>query len=208
MRTRTLTLATAALLAIASVLGVASAGAKSGAAAHAASTGKRGKTGPRGFKGKTGPRGFTGAAGAAGATGATGPQGPAGVNTAAGNFHNLNQLVAFNGSTSVTIGSFTVSETASTTACGDLTLTDNSAFAAEYALIGGYEASVTTPVGTFHPLASTGNADIGNISFGALGDLNAFSAALVNGSSTITGTIGGQTRTGVGCLITGTMTGS
>jgi hypothetical protein len=199
-----LILAAAALLVTGSVLGIATAGAKS--AAHAASS-KRGKTGPRGFKGKTGPRGFTGPAGAAGPTGATGAAGPAGVNTAAGNFHNLNQLVAFNGTTSVTIGQFTVSETAGATACGDLRLIDNSAFNAEYSLIGGFESTVVG-AGTFHPLGSAGNVDIGNISASTIGDLNSFSAALINGASTITGTIGGQTRTGVGCLLTGTMTGS
>ncbi len=203
MKKKTQILAAAALLVSASVLGVATAGAKS--AAHAA---KSSKTGPRGFTGKTGPQGPAGPAGPAGPTGPTGPQGPAGVNTAGGNFHNLNQLVPFNGTASVTIGQFTVSETAGAAACTDLRLIDNSPFNAEYALIGGFEASVTTPVGTFHPLASAGNVDIGNISASLLGDLNGFSAALVNGSSTITGTIGGQTRAGVGCLVTGTMSGS
>ncbi len=204
MKKYTLILAAAALLVPVGAVGVAAAGAKS--AAHAASS-TRGKTGPRGFKGKTGPRGFTGPAGPAGATGATGSAGPAGVNTGAGNFHNLNQLVPFNGTATVTVGQFTVSETATATTCGDLRLIDNSPFSAEYALIGGFESTVVGAA-TFHPLTAAGNVDIGNISAGTLGDLNSFSAALINGASTITGTIGGQTRTGAGCLITGTMSGS
>lgn len=198
MKRMSLILAAASLLIVGGSVAVAAAGAAQ-PRASAASKGPRGPRGPRGFPG---PRGFTGPQGDRGPTGARGPTG-----TLPGNFHNFNHLVPFNGNTSVTVGQFTVSEVPSASACGDLFLTDNSPFSAEYALTGGFEASVTLPAGTFHPFASGAKVDIGNISAGLLGDLNEFSATLINGSSSITGLVGGQTQA-TGCLVTGTITGN
>lgn len=203
MRKISILLAAVSLLAMASLIAVVTAaGAKTVHATVAKSQrGPRGKTGPRG---STGPRGRTGRAGAAGPTGAVGPMGPPGAN--ATDFDSFNQLVPFNGTESVTIGQFTVSETAGPSACGDAKLTDNSAFGAQVNLLGGFEATVPGP--GFHPLAPASQFDIGNLAAGTLGDLNTFTATLVNGASTITGTVGGRTLGGTGCLTTGTFSGA
>jgi Collagen triple helix repeat (20 copies) len=205
MRKISILLAAVSLLAAASLIEVVTAaGAKTVHATVAKSQrgprGPRGKTGPRG---STGARGRTGRAGPAGPAGGVGPMGPAGKN--ATDFDSFNQLVPFNGTESVTIGQFTVSETAGPSGCGDAELTDNSAFSAQVNLLGGFESTVA---GTgFHPLAPASQFDIGNLSFQILGDLNTFTATLANGASTISGTVGGRTLVN-GCLTTGTFSGA
>ncbi|HWF72336.1 MAG TPA: hypothetical protein VG186_03270 [Solirubrobacteraceae bacterium] len=194
----------AAALALAGVVDAAAALAKSGPAVHAASN-KRGKTGPRGFRGKTGPRGFTGPAGHAGPTGPVGSQGPAGANSNVGGFTAFNQLVPFNGTGSVTIGQFTISEIAGPAACSNINVVDTSSFAAKVSVIGGLEK--TTGPGEFVALASATPFPVAEASNGSIGDVDVFSAVLLNGSSSVTGTIGGVTL-GTGCLTTGTLSGS
>ncbi|MDQ6606823.1 MAG: collagen-like protein [Actinomycetota bacterium] len=201
MKKRLLILTAAAALALASVLGAATAGAKSGPTAHAA----KNKTGPRGFRGKTGPRGFTGFTGPAGATGSVGSQGPAGANSSVGGFTAFNQLVPFNGTETVTIGQFTVSEVAGPSACTNIQVVDQSSFAAKVSVIGGLLK--TAGPGDFVALAPASTFAVAQASNGSSGDVGTFSAVLLTGTSSVTGTVGGVTL-GTGCLTTGTLTGS
>jgi hypothetical protein len=205
MRKISILLAAISLLAVASLIEVVTtAGAKTvNATVAKAQRGPRGPRGTTGDRGSTGSRGRTGPAGAAGPAGAVGPMGPPGAN--ASDFDSFNKLVPFNGTESVTIGQFTVSETAGPSGCGEGELTDNSAFSAQVNLLGGFESTVAGP--GFHPLAPASQFDIGNLSFTTIGDLNTFTATLANGGSTITGTVGGRTVTG-GCLTTGTFNGA
>jgi hypothetical protein len=201
MRKNSLLIVAASVLALASVIGIAGAAAAKTVHATTAKTqrgprGPRGKTGPRG---RTGPRGFTGSAGATGPTGAQGPKGPNGVDT--GHFTNFNQLVPFTGTESVTIGQFTISEAAGVSACTDITVTDNSASAASVNVVGGQKSTA----GDFDPLPPAGQFVVAGASIGA-GDLDTFSAVLVNGGSSVTGTVGGVTA-GTGCLTSGSFSG-
>jgi hypothetical protein len=188
-------------LTLAGVLGAATAGATSGPSAHAA----KNKTGPRGFRGKTGPRGFTGFPGPAGPTGPAGSQGPAGANSSVGGFNPFNQLVPFNGTETVTIGQFTVSEIAGPSACTNIQLLDQSSFAGKVSVIGGLLK--TAGPGDFVALAPATPFPVAQASNGTSGDVDSFSAVLLNGTSSVTGTVGGVTL-GTGCLTTGTLTGS
>ncbi len=200
-------LAAAALLVAGSAFGITTAGAKSSAKSAVKAHAAAGKRGPRGFKGPRGPRGFTGPQGPrgfTGATGATGPQGPAGTSGSGGSLSNFSRLVPFNGTLSVTIGSFTVEEVAGNNFCNDILVIDNSPFNAEVSVIGG--GAQTSGPGDFVPLASAGQADVSLGGFGA-GDLDTFSAVTVNGGSNVTGTVGAITL-GNGCLTTGSVSGS
>ncbi|HWF72337.1 MAG TPA: hypothetical protein VG186_03275 [Solirubrobacteraceae bacterium] len=204
MRKLSLILAAAGLLVAASVLGVDTAGAASTPTAHAA---KRGPTGKRGARGKTGARGPVGLAGATGPTGskgATGPQGPAAA--ALHPFATFNEMVPFNATESVTVGQFTVSEVATSSACADIKVTNNSASAAAVNVAAGQAATAT---GDFVSLAAATSLAIAKASNAALGDLDTFAAILTTGTSpsTVTGTVGGVT-VATGCLTTGAIAGA
>jgi hypothetical protein len=200
MRKISILLAAASLLVLASVIaGATVAGAT---IAHAA----KAQRGPRGPKGKKGPRGHAGAVGQtgpAGHAGATGPVGPAG-NDASSGLNHFSKLVPFNGTESLTIGQFTISEVAGPSACTTVNLVNNSTFNAEISII---EGTLATPgPGQYEVLPMASSTPIANAT-ATVGDVATFSAVLVNGSSSVTGTAGGLTL-GNGCLVSGTVTGS
>lgn len=194
MRKVSLSLAAAALLIPAGAISVAAASAKSSPRAKAASVGPRG---PRGFRGPRGPKGFTGAKGP---QGFTGPQGLPGPNA----FTGFAKLVPFNGTETVTIGQFTVSEVAGPAACTAITVTNNGTVAAAVNIVSGQDATpgpgdfIAVPAGTKHDVAAAQAAG---------GDLDTFATILSGGSSLLSGTVGGVT-TASGCLTTGELSGA
>ncbi len=205
MRKISLILAATGLLVGASVFGVATAGAAPNPAAHAAKRGPTGKRGPRGKTGARGALGPVGPTGPTGAKGATGAQGPAAA--ALHPFTGFNQLVPFNGTESVTVGAFTVSEVAGAAACTDIKVTNNSASAASLNVVAG-QANTGGP-GDFVPLAAAASLAIAKASNALLGDLDTFAAVLTVGSSpsTVAGTVGGVTLA-TGCLTSGALAGA
>ncbi len=205
MKRFSLLLAAASLVVVGSTFGIGSAGAKTSAKAHAAKTkqGPRGKRGPRGFPGPQGPRGSTGATGA---TGAQGPQGipgtPGGGGGGGGALNNFDKLVPANGTFTVTVGQFTVSEVANASGCNDINLINNSAFFAVAAETGG--AASTS--GNFTNVAIGGGSL--DIAFASSDDFDQFSAGLINGGSFVNGSVGGITTAGGSCLVSGFVTGA
>jgi hypothetical protein len=199
-------IATTGLLGVAGIgtaltTSVASAHTVKAKAAHA----NRGPKGAKGDRGPAGPQGPQGQQGPAGQNGATGPQGlpgPVGPSGSGSPITAYSGLVPFNGSKTVTIGSFTVSETATASNCNDIFVINNSAFNALIDVTAGFER---TPASTYVALGSTTQHDVANISAG--GDLGVFSAVLSNGSSQVSGTVGGI-ATASGCLLSGYVTGS
>lgn len=144
-----------------------------------------------------------GRTGSAGHAGATGPVGPAGNNASSGLTH-FSKLVPFNGTESLTIGQFTISEVAGPSGCTTINLVNNSTFNAEVSII---EGTLKTPgPGQYEVLPMASSQAIANAT-AVTGDVATFSAVLVNGTSSVTGTAGGLTL-GSGCLVSGTVTGS
>ena len=172
--------------------------------AHVANVhhGTRGPAGPQGLAGPQGPAGPAGEAGATGPAGPAGPPGPVGPSGSGSPITSFAGLVPFNGSKTVTIGQFTVRETATAVNCGDIFVLNNSPFNAHIDVTAGFER---TPASTYVGLPSTTQHDIANISVG--GDLGVFSAILDNGTSEVSGTVGGV-ATATGCLLSGYVTGS
>ena len=115
--------------------------------------GPRGFTGPRGPAGPRGATGSAGPAGPAGPAGATGPAGPAG-----GGLNNWDGVLKTPGQVqSVTIGSFTVSDsdTVDGNGCSDINLTNNSA---SQTAIYGYTLEPTATSATLSPGATETDA--------------------------------------------------
>ncbi len=166
--------------------GVASAKKKGGGKCHC-------KRGPRGF------RGPAGRAGPAGPTGPRGPAGPAGGGSGSGgsNLQNYDALVSPNGTHSLTIGSFTFRDTMSGSTCGNITVTNNSSFPAQYSENeGGFTAHTLSPAST-HSLAGTPGTE------------DQISVALNNGTSYATAFVGNYTLpNAAGCIDVGFITGS
>ena len=158
--------------------------------------GPRGFTGPRGPKGATGargPQGPAGARGANGSAGATGPAGPAGATGPAGpGLNNWDGIITTSGAVmSVTIGSFTISDADKLGGggCSNIDLTNNSSSQKADVGIGAFDDLNDTGYGPLAPGASTTSSTVGYLVLP--GEVNAmFSAALVDGSSMISGIVG------------------
>ena len=139
---------------------------------------KRGPRGPRGFAGLRGPAGPAGPAGPVGAAGPAGPTGPAGPG-----LNNWDGFLKTPGQVqSVTIGSFTVSDADAVNGggCTMATLTnDSSAQDAHYDVAGPGPGPTTLAAGSTLPVEAS--ADTYN---------NVFQAALLDGSSMVSGLVG------------------
>jgi Collagen triple helix repeat (20 copies) len=185
---------------------------KSSVYARAAS----GRRGPRGKTGPRGPQGAPGANGANGANGAPGPQGAQGAQGAQGSqgsqgapgqaaggvpVVDFTKSISGSGQEAITIGAFTLQENVVAGVCQGITLIDNTAFNYEVAELP--DSDGTPPVPPTGELAST--AFLVGLP-APEDDLVTFTAGLLNGSSSMTGTVAGVTLTST-CLTTGFATG-
>lgn len=168
---------------LALVLGATAIGAE---ASSAATTKAPEKHRQRGARGPRGPRGFQGSPGQ---PGATGPQGPAGRSAGA----NFNAALSGNASESLTIGAFTISETASGGSCGVITIGSTAA------------SLVSIGTGTFNPLMVVPAGSTTAIVVPPKTDI--FTAVTTDGTSTVSGHVGAASSGG-SCITTGFATGT
>ncbi len=181
-RTASTLVASAALVLGATAITAAGDGGGASSAASKA-PGKHRHRGPRG------PRGPRGVQGPPGEPGATGPQGPTGRSAGT----NFNAVLSGNASESVTIGAFTVSETASGGSCGVIKIGST---AANLLSIG---------TGTFNPLMAVPGGSTTVIVVPPKTDI--FTAVTTDGMSTVSGHVGAASSGG-NCITTGFVTGT
>ncbi|HEY2770133.1 MAG TPA: hypothetical protein VGI87_06180 [Solirubrobacteraceae bacterium] len=170
--------------------------ASSSPAAHAAKK-KKAKRGPRGFPGPRGPQGATGPQGPQGPQGAPGSSGGGG--TGGVSFQNFTRDLSGSGSESVNVGSFTLTENAVAGNCTNVVLTDNSAF--NYYVSWLPDSNGGAGLNPTLVLANTTVAPV------TANTSDVFSAALSNGTSSITGTIMNKSETNNTCLTVGYVAG-
>jgi hypothetical protein len=167
-------------------------------------TGARGPAGPGGPAGPAGPAGGAGPAGPAGPAGAAGGQGPAGPQGPAGaaaqnQFQNFTKLTSGSGSNSVTVGQFTIIDNVVGGTCGGVSIVNNSPFNAFLAYMpDSRNFNGAGPISL--PSTGTNVIDLNN-------DLDTFTAALTNGTSSVTGTVADFSEPNSTCLDTGFLTG-
>jgi hypothetical protein len=173
--------------------------------------GKTGKTGPRGPQGAPGANGTNGTNGAPGPQGAAGAQGAAGsagaqgapgsaANTGGVSFQNFTKSLAGSASESVTIGQFTVAENAVVGVCTNVVLTDNSSFSY-------YDSYMPDSNGDpgQNPTLELANATSAAVFSNTM---DSFSAALTNGTSSISGTVMNISESNNTCLTVGYVAGA